>query len=213
MRLSVLSCGIACTMIGVLLIFNSCSDSVVYRPKERLPLLSKRVALLKLPVPPGTEPELHETVIGESEKQLAGLPWQQFLTRTSIITKLNENLQLKAAQQQLAENISLAGFPHDDNAKIIGKALDVDLLITIHFEQISCPACSKQNELWLIGQVIRVEDGQVMMRSHLVKKLSKNNPEYILKKALDMTRSQTKIFFHRLRRRWQIERFRSLGDI
>ncbi len=184
-------------LLGLIYSISDCSDTVVFKPQEskepsiNTPLSSQSIAFLNMPAPPNTAPKLHEIVLREAEKQLRSLPWKQFITRRQLQSQLKNNFLSRAAHQQLSQSLAFSGIANSTHIQQLGKTLPVELFYSLHFEHILCKLCRDKNQLWLVGQIIRIQDSQTILRIHIRKHSPEDTPEAILDTALKITRQHT----------------------
>lgn len=196
----------------MLFLLGGCyGTSTVYRAAEAYEIHGRSMVMLESTQLPPFSAAGYGQIMKRAEDALEASPQVgRLTTRREVNASTSLSLKDRGTYKTLSNAVSLLSVVNQELAAQLGKALDVQLLSNIHLSYLACPACEEGDSLWLVGQVVDVESGKVVFRTHNSEPVDSGLEDVLLPMAEEMLATFLEEFDATFRLKWHRQRYRHL---
>ncbi|MDH4247601.1 MAG: hypothetical protein OEW39_07280 [Deltaproteobacteria bacterium] len=194
--------------ISVFLLLSACTTTTVYQQDTYEALNGKTVLLFLPPVEPPMPESLHNQLMDQARQGMQSSPHLGKVLTGSDVQALKD-VTLNGYFQTYGTTLTDTGLSDPELSHHFGQRLNADLLTTLQVYHLPCPVCEEGDQLWLVGQTIRVSTGELMLRVHIKNPVA-SNTQTLGEESADMVKDYLERFNEAARPKWHRLRFKHL---
>lgn len=193
-------------------LFGGCIlDNVIYHPVDSDRLNGRSIMVLDAVVLPPFTAAQQKRITNRLEKGILNSRHVgDVLTRNEFFQRKSVSLKDREDYKRLFTRLSLVNVPNPEITNRLGRSLDIELFATVLVSHILCDVCEEGDQIWLLGQVVEAERGQVLFRAHLREQVDTQDLQMVTRISEDLTDIFLEEFDAVFRTKWHRQRFSNL---
>lgn len=186
-------------------------DDVIYNPVDSDRLNGRSIMVLDSVVLPPFTIAQQKRITNRVEKGiLKSRQVGEVLTRKEFFQRKSVSLEDREDYKRFFTRLSLVNVSNPELAHRLGRSLGIELFTSVLVSYIPCSVCEEGDQIWLVGQVVEADRGQVVFRAHLREGVDTKNMQTITRISLELTDEFLEEFEAVFQPKWHRERFSNL---
>ena len=150
----------------VILLVSACTTTTVYQPVNYEAFNQQTVLFYQPPVEPPLAESLHTLLMDQVRQGLQASPHLAKVLTVADVNALNDATTL-GQYQLFGATLSDTGISDPGLSGTLARRMKAALITSLQVYHLPCQVCEEGDQLWLVGQTVRGNTGELLMRVHI----------------------------------------------